>query len=100
MLDVEEEGVAEHTIISLDTATMIAENGTHTQGCFSTTHGNGTWCFEQAPPGMCEAENSFGPDGYGGRRLRVGTEKPPKKRPVMFCYYKNGKTTNGKTTCW
>ena len=69
MLDVEEEGLTEHTIITLDTATKIAENATYTQGCFSTTHGNVTWCFERAPPGMCEAENSFGSHGHGGRRL-------------------------------
>lgn len=87
MLDVEEEGLAEHTIISLDTATKIAENGTHTQGCFSTTHGNGTWCFEQAPPGMCEAENSFGPDGYGGRRLKPQFRPPTNRpRPVQGVY--------------
>jgi hypothetical protein len=70
VLDVEEEGLTEHTIITLDTATKIAENATHIQGCFSTTHGNVTWCFERAPPGMCEAENSF---GLRGRRLLTKT---------------------------
>jgi len=86
VLDVEEEGLTEHTIISLDTATKIAENATYTQGCFSTTHGNVTWCFERAPPGMCEAENSFGPNGHGGRRLKKkipmwGRPGPEKPRP-------------------
>ena len=56
VLDVEEEGLDERTILSLDAATKIYSNGTV---CFRSLDGKEN-CFEDAQPGQCEAENSIG----------------------------------------
>jgi hypothetical protein len=59
MLDVEEEGLDERSIISLDAATRITKNGT---SCFSSSDGKER-CYVHALPGECDFVNSFGTDG-------------------------------------
>ena len=61
MLDVEEEGLNERSIISLDAATRITKNGT---SCFSSSSLDGKErCDVNALPGECDFVNSFGTDG-------------------------------------
>ena len=61
MLDVEEEGLDERSIISLDAATRITKNGT---SCFSSSSLDGKErCDVNALPGECDFVNSFGTDG-------------------------------------
>ncbi len=80
VLDVEEEYLDERTILTLDAATRITSSGI---ACFSFLDGE-QHCFENALPGQCESENSFGPEGrrhledLGGQSvvyssLQVGT---------------------------
>ena len=59
VLDVEEEYLDERTILTLDAATRITSSGI---ACFSFLDGK-QQCFENALPGQCESENSFGPEG-------------------------------------
>ena len=59
VLDVEEEYLDERTILTLDAATRITSSGI---ACFSSLDGK-QHCFENALPGQCESENSFGPEG-------------------------------------
>ena len=59
----EEEGLDERSIISLDAATRITKNGT---SCFSSLDGKER-CYVHALPGECDFVNSFGTDGR--RRL-------------------------------
>ena len=65
MLDVEEEGLDERSIIFLDAATRITKNGT---SCFSSSDGKER-CYVHALPGECDFVNSFGTDGR--RRLEM-----------------------------
>ena len=66
VLDVEEEYLDERTILTLDAATRITSSGI---ACFSSLDGK-QHCFENALPGQCESENSFGPEGR--RHLEFG----------------------------
>jgi hypothetical protein len=59
VLDVEEEGLDERSIISLDAATRITKSGI---SCFSSSDGK-EHCYVHAHPGQCDFVNSFGTEG-------------------------------------
>ena len=75
ILDVEEQGLDERTILALDAATKISSSG---RTCFRSSDGK-EHCFAYAQPGQCEEENSFGPEGHRQLKhiLGISHEKPP-----------------------
>jgi hypothetical protein len=76
VLDVEEEGLDERSIISLDAATRITKSGI---SCFSSSDGKER-CYVDALPGECDSVNSFGTDGR--RRAQQGKPQGKPKVPV------------------
>ena len=82
----EEEGLDERSIISLDAATRITKNGT---SCFSSLDGKER-CYAHALPGECDFVNSFGTEGLrpkpSGESLELGADLK-KLKPFMALRY-------------